>query len=108
MLTETPIVQDLLASLKEMIEAYGSDDGHGPVPIIERAKAAVARVELPGTEYNRLTKWRASLHHWLAVGYTYETARALASVLHGRDNDVKEWAKGVMESKTNLRLEDML
>lgn len=32
----------LVASLKEMIECYGSDDGGGPIPIIERAKAALA------------------------------------------------------------------
>lgn len=31
----------LIASLEEMIDAYGSDDGHGPVAIIERAKAAI-------------------------------------------------------------------
>jgi len=32
----------LIASLAEMVECYGSDDGGGPIPIIERAKAAIA------------------------------------------------------------------
>lgn len=35
----------LVASLKEMIDCYGSDDGGGPIEIIERAKAAVAGYE---------------------------------------------------------------
>jgi len=34
---------ELLASLREMIECYGSDDGGGPIPIIERARAAIAK-----------------------------------------------------------------
>lgn len=34
---------DLKSSLAEMIETYGSDDGGGPIAIIERAKAAIAR-----------------------------------------------------------------
>lgn len=32
----------LAACLKDMIDAYGSDDGHGPIPIIERAKSVLA------------------------------------------------------------------
>lgn len=32
------------ASLKEMIEVYGSDDDHGPIPIMDRAKAALAGI----------------------------------------------------------------
>lgn len=35
----------LLTSLKEMVECYGSDDGGGPIAIIERAKKAIHSVE---------------------------------------------------------------
>lgn len=34
---------DLLAALAEMIDCYGSDDGCGPIPIIDRANAAIAK-----------------------------------------------------------------
>jgi hypothetical protein len=34
-------IDALRASLTEMIDCYGSDDGGGPIPIIERAKAAL-------------------------------------------------------------------
>lgn len=30
---------------EELIDAYGSDDGHGPIDIIERAKALVSRAK---------------------------------------------------------------
>lgn len=40
--TATPEA-DLLASLQEMVAAYGSDDGDGPIPIIERARAAIRK-----------------------------------------------------------------
>jgi len=36
---------ELLASLKEMLEVYGWDDGLGPLEILERAKAAIAKAE---------------------------------------------------------------
>jgi hypothetical protein len=32
----------LISSLREMVDVYGSDDGSGPIPIIQRAKAAIA------------------------------------------------------------------
>ena len=35
----------VVASLKEMIDAYGSDDGGGPITIIERARAALLNQE---------------------------------------------------------------
>lgn len=35
------VSRGLLRSLEEMVECYGSDDGHGPIPIIERAKAEI-------------------------------------------------------------------
>lgn len=104
----TGIINDLVASLQEMIDAYGSDDGGGPISIIERAKVAIARAKPIITDFERIGKYRTALNHWLAVGYTYEIARALAAVLHGENNDVKVWAKGIMETKTNRRLEDMI
>lgn len=33
--------RELLAALKAMVGAYDSDDGLGPIPIIEQAKAAI-------------------------------------------------------------------
>ena len=37
----------LMASLIEMVDVYGSDDGGGPIAIVERAKAAIARGRTP-------------------------------------------------------------
>lgn len=56
----------------------------------------------------RILAWTNALSHWLKVGYSYQTARALASVKHGQDSDVKLWAISIMLTQTNLRLEDML
>jgi hypothetical protein len=57
---------------------------------------------------DRLRAWTNALNHWTRVGYSFPTARALASVLHGRDDDVRHWAISIMQTQTNLRLEDML
>ena len=35
----------LLSALKAMVDAYDSDDGLGPIEVIVRAKAAIARAE---------------------------------------------------------------
>lgn len=56
----------------------------------------------------RIKGFSHALNHWVSVGYTHATALALAAVLHGRDEDVRIWAKGIMERDTNLRLEDMI
>lgn len=56
----------------------------------------------------RLRLYTTALNHWINVGYSYSIARALAAVLHGQDDDVKRWAKNIMETQTNLRLEDMI
>jgi hypothetical protein len=32
---------ELLDALREMVAAYGSDDGHGPIEVIEKSKAAI-------------------------------------------------------------------
>jgi hypothetical protein len=37
-----------LASLVEMVECYGGDDGLGPIPIIEHAKAAISAAKAAG------------------------------------------------------------
>jgi hypothetical protein len=44
----------------------------------------------------------------MTVGYSYDTARALAAVLHGLDDDVKAWATSVMLAETNLTIADMI
>ena len=56
----------------------------------------------------RITRYRCALEHWLQVGYSYETARALAAVLHGQDADVRAWADSIRSTQTDLRREDML
>lgn len=56
----------------------------------------------------RILAWTSSFSHWLKVGYSYPTARALASVKWGQDSDVKLWAISIMLKETNLRLEDMI
>ena len=63
---------------------------------------------LDASANTRLTKWQTALNHWIAVGYSYETARALASVLHGVNADVRVSAKEIMCRDTNLRLTDMI
>lgn len=65
----------------------------------------------PGTitrNTERLLAYQAALSHWLAVGYSYDTARALAAVLHGQDEDVRKWAEHIMLTRTNLKHEDMI
>ena len=56
----------------------------------------------------RLAAYQRALSHWMTIGYSYDTARALAAVLHGLDDDVKAWATSVMKTKTNLTLSDMI
>jgi hypothetical protein len=63
---------------------------------------------MSAAERERFRNYRQALDHWLRVGYSYETARALAATLHGADEDVRQWARWMMTSRTNLRLEDML
>ena len=60
------------------------------------------------TDRTRIRAWRDAFNHWVNVGYSYNTARALAAVKHGQDEDVRAWALNVMLTKTNLRYEDML
>lgn len=67
----------------------------------------IARLDELGAR-DRITKYRLAFDHWTRCGFTFNTARALASVLHGQDNDVRQWAKGVMQRETNLRLADMI
>lgn len=43
-----PLRVDLVGSLKEMVACYGSDDRRGPIPIIERARGAIAQAERAG------------------------------------------------------------
>lgn len=59
-------------------------------------------------EATRLHNYSAALSHWFGIGYTYDTARALAAVLHGQDEDVKIWANNIRQTQTNLRYEDMI
>jgi len=59
-------------------------------------------------EQARLRAWQAAINHWTVVGFSYDTARALASVKHGKDADVRAWARAIMLRRTNLREEDML
>lgn len=56
----------------------------------------------------RIRAWRNAHEHWMNVGYSYEMARVLASVKHGLNADVRQWAKFIMLRDTNLREEDML
>jgi hypothetical protein len=77
--------------------------------LAERLKASPYVIpEQSPAERERYRLYVNALQHWQGVGYRYETARALAAVLHGKDPDVKVWARGIMQTKTNLRLEDMI
>ena len=102
------IKTELMTSLKAMIDAYSSDDGHGPIAVIETAKLALARAKQADEDIYRLTRYRAALNHWTKVGFTFETARALAAVLHGENEDVKAWARSYVSRMTNLRTTDMI
>jgi hypothetical protein len=59
-------------------------------------------------EAERKCNYRTALVHWLDVGYSADTARALAAVKHGQSQDVKTWALWRMKELTNLREEDMI
>ena len=67
-----------------------------------------AKEPLSHAQRERLNHWLAAYSHWLAVGFSHETARALASVKWGIDEDVKQWARWIMRERTNLREEDMI
>lgn len=56
----------LRASLTEMIDCYGSDDGGGPIGIIERAKAALAQTKptLPERVSKMVTETLVSAYVW--------------------------------------------
>jgi hypothetical protein len=59
-------------------------------------------------EAERKCNYRTALVHWLDVGYSADTARALAAVKWGQSDDVKKWALWRMTELTNLREEDMI
>lgn len=60
------------------------------------------------SEQARIRNWAAAYAHWSQIGFTHQTAAALASVKHGRDQDVRTWARAYMLARTNLQEEDML
>ena len=63
---------------------------------------------LAADNVKRILAYQLALQHWLAVGYSYTTARALAAVKHGQDADVRKWAEHIMLTRTNLKHEDMI
>ena len=68
---------------------------------------------LPGENFADMASiqdrnYRRARDHWLAAGYSHNTASALAMVLHGSTSEVREWAKNIMETTTNLKLADMI
>jgi hypothetical protein len=69
-------------------------------PIADAAASAAEKI--------RIRNWAAAYAHWSQIGFTHQTAAALASVKHGRDQDVRTWARAYMLSRTTLQEEDML
>ena len=70
------------------------------------ADATITTIDYIGDK--RLAAYQRALSHWMTIGYSYNTARALAAVLHGQDDDVKAWATSIMLAETNLTLADMI
>lgn len=47
-LNQQAAARAMLAALREMVNAYGSDDGRGPIPVIVNAEAAIAQAQAAG------------------------------------------------------------
>jgi hypothetical protein len=56
----------------------------------------------------RILAHQKAQEHWLAVGFSYQTALALASAKHGLNDVTREWGLRKMREKTNLREEDLV
>jgi hypothetical protein len=93
---------------REIFRVQADDFSHA----IEQTQNAHPACEILAIHLNhegtRFHKYAAALRHWQSVGYSWDTARALAAVLHGVDDDVKAWAKNIMLTQTNLHEEDMI
>lgn len=89
-----------ISAIAELLEY-----GYSKSEILRRLE--ISKQDILGNT-KRILAWTSALSHWLKVGYSYNTARALASVKHGQDSDVKLWAISIMLKETNLKLEDMI
>lgn len=72
------------------------------------AKTSCAQSCEAQRETRRREGYSHALHHWLRVGFKYETARAMAAVKWSADADVRAWGLAIVLAQTNLREKDMI
>lgn len=105
-----PAIDEAEAFTQEVQKAVGAllDYGLTYDEILARLALPKPTSTLAADNVKRILAYQLALQHWLAVGYSYNTARALAAVKHGQDEDVRKWGEHIMLTRTNLKHEDMI